>query len=123
MDKIDTHHHILPPKYVQGKSPTLEMRRTELMLEHSMEECLRHSKGMTLPEWSSELSLESMARNGVGYSILSLSTPAMSFVRDRAEATNLARDINEYAASLRDKYPRKFGFLQHSHLSMIWKPA
>ena len=51
-----------------------------------------------------------MARNGVGYSILSLSTPAMSFVRDRAEATNLARDINEYAASLRDKYPRKFGF-------------
>lgn len=63
-----------------------------------------------MPEWSSELSLQSMARNRVQCSILSLSAPAMSFVNDRAEAASLARNINVYAASLRDQNPGKFGF-------------
>ena len=63
-----------------------------------------------MPGWSSELSLDCMARNGVECSILSLSAPATSFMKDRAEAASVARKVNEYAASLRDQKPGKFGF-------------
>ena len=51
-----------------------------------------------------------MARNAIGTSILSVSAPALTIIKDKAEAASLAREINEYAASLRDEYPSKFGF-------------
>ena len=63
-----------------------------------------------MPEWSPSLSLEFMARNGIGTSILSLSAPAMTIIKDKAEAASLAREVNEYAASLRDQHPLRFGF-------------
>ena len=65
---------------------------------------------MKMPDWSSNSSLEFMTRHGIRTSILSLSAPAMTFVKDKAEAAALARHINEYAASLRDQYPARFGF-------------
>jgi len=67
-------------------------------------------KGMKMPEWSTQLSLDSMARSGVGVSILSISAPAVGFSKDKAEAASLARENNEYAASLRDQSPSQFGF-------------
>ena len=67
-------------------------------------------KGMKLPEWSTDLSLELMARHAISTTILSLSAPAMSFVKEKAEAAALCREVNEYAASVRDQHPTKFGF-------------
>ena len=51
-----------------------------------------------------------MARHGIGTTILSLSAPAVSIVKEKAEAASLAREINTYAAALRDQHPSKFGF-------------
>ena len=65
---------------------------------------------MKLPEWSPQLSLDFMTRNSIGTAILSLSAPAMSFIREQDKAVSLCREINEYAAALRDQNPTKFGF-------------
>lgn len=63
-----------------------------------------------MPAWSTELSLDFMDRNGIGITILSLSAPATAFVKDRAESASLCRQVNEYAASIRDQHPSRFGF-------------
>lgn len=65
---------------------------------------------MKLPPWSPELSLDLMSRNNTATTILSLSAPAVNFVREEAEAVSLCREINVYAAALRDARPSKFGF-------------
>ena len=67
-------------------------------------------KGLKPPEWSTHLSLEFMTRNNIGAAILSLSAPATEFMKDKKEAASLAREVNEYAASIRDRHPHKFGF-------------
>lgn len=63
-----------------------------------------------MPAWSTDLSLDFMNRNGIGTTILSLSAPATAFVRDRAESARLCREVNEYAASVRDQEASRFGF-------------
>ena len=112
MDRIDTHHHILPQHYAQGKFGWFPLH---LEFQNDDQAAVWKDtsgipKGLKLPEWSPELSLEFMARHAIGTSILSISAPATSIVKDKAEAASLAREINIYAASLRDKHPSKFGF-------------
>lgn len=51
-----------------------------------------------------------MNRNGIGATILSLSSPATLFLKDRAESASLCREVNEYVASIRDEQPSRFGF-------------
>ncbi len=46
MEKIDTHHHILPPKYVQGRRDMpLSICAVEVTTNHSMDECVWDSEG------------------------------------------------------------------------------
>ncbi|KAL8941749.1 MAG: hypothetical protein Q9211_001695 [Gyalolechia sp. 1 TL-2023] len=52
-----------------------------------------------------------MEENSISSAILSLSAPALTIIQDKAEAVDLAREINSYAASLRDQHPTRFGFL------------
>lgn len=68
------------------------------------------SQGFLGPDWSPDTSLEFMARNNIGTSILSCAIPCTVLVQDAAEIATLSRDINEYMASLRDQYPTQFGF-------------
>jgi 6-methylsalicylate decarboxylase len=90
---LDVHAHHLPPMY---------------------REALR-SAGMTLldggvpaPDWSPEAAIELMDQVGIAGSILSVSSPFVTSI-ERADAPRLCREINDYSATLRDKYPTRFG--------------
>jgi len=88
--RIDVHHHMLPPFY-------MELRRS-----------LREPGQM--PTWSPEKSLEDMERSGVSRAMLSLAVSGVTF--DAGEAgRSLARKSNDYGAQLVMDHPTKFGLL------------
>lgn len=91
-DRIDVHHHIVPPAFVE------EMARRGL----------DKVAGAPLPRWRPEDSIGLMDDNGIGTAITSLSAPGVYF-GDRAAAVALARSCNEFAAVMRERYPGRFG--------------
>ncbi|KAJ8068403.1 hypothetical protein OCU04_003963 [Sclerotinia nivalis] len=86
MEKIDTHHHMIPPVY----------------LEH-IKEKPKGPGGVLFPTWSPQISLDFMARN-------SISTSILSFAHTALDDCSLCQEINIYAHNLRVQYPTKFGF-------------
>ena len=91
-DRIDTHQHLIPPRYADWM----------------------HAKGIRpggvdLPDWSEKAALRFMDGHGVRTGVLSLSTPGVWF-GDDAEARRWAREVNEYAAELVTRRPDRFGF-------------
>lgn len=86
---IDVHHHLSPPDYV-----TRIGRRTPLQ--------------PLVTGWTPEASLAEMDRTGVQVSLLSITTPGLWF-GDVAEAREVARACNEYAAGLARQHPGRFG--------------
>ena len=91
--RIDVHHHILPPDYVETVG---DDRIGPLILS-----------GKT-PEWTPEMSIEAMDRNGIATSITSISAPGLWF-GDSDETRRLCRDCNDYADRLRRDFPGRFG--------------
>ena len=91
--RIDVHHHILPPDYVAAVG---DERIGPLILA-----------GRT-PEWTPQMSVEAMDRNGIATAVTSISAPGLWF-GDDAESVRLARMCNEYAASMRRDHPGRFG--------------
>src|SRR3954469_1099944 len=87
--RIDVHHHISPPLWVEalkkaGKSnPPVE-------------------------NWSVEKSLADMDKAGVATAMVSPTTPQVGFL-GKEEAARLARDSNEYAKKLMADHPGRFG--------------
>lgn len=68
-------------------------------------------KGMTAPlDWSEEIDEDFSASINVQTRILSVSTPGVSYISDPKESAVVAREMNEYCASLRDKDPISYGF-------------
>jgi predicted TIM-barrel fold metal-dependent hydrolase len=94
MPRIDTHHHLIPPDYRKALQKA----------------GLDEAGGRALPEWSPEASLQAMADLDVGTAILSVSTPGTTFLPKPADATALARDVNDYTAALAAAQPDRFGF-------------
>jgi 6-methylsalicylate decarboxylase len=94
MLRIDTHHHLIPPDYRKALQKA----------------GLTAAAGRVLPDWSPEASLQTMAELGVGTAILSVSTPGTAFLAGPADATALARDLNDYTAELAAAQPDRFGF-------------
>ncbi len=86
--RIDIHHHLLPPKYVA--------------------EMQKHVKGENPPPWTPARSIEDMDKNGIATSVTSLMQPQLTF-GDVALGRRLARESNEYAATLVRDYPGRFG--------------
>ena len=86
--RIDIHHHLLPPKYVA--------------------ELPQHIKGENPPPWSPARSLEDMDKNGIAISMTSLMQPQVWF-GDVALGRRLARESNDYAATLVRDYPGRYG--------------
>src|SRR5262245_65592496 len=76
--RIDTHHHIAPPKFID------EMRA--LLQPPTL-------------AWTIEKSLEDMDRAGVATSITSITTPGV-WIGDHAQGRRVARECNDYAARL-----------------------
>jgi len=77
--RVDTHHHVLPPMYLEA-----------------MEANGGEPTGYPMPSWSLEQSLSSMNKVGTSISILSLSVPGVAIAGTGIEARTLARDINDY---------------------------
>jgi predicted TIM-barrel fold metal-dependent hydrolase len=89
-NRIDVHHHVAPPRWV-----------AELA-----------SKNLATPDitgWSVARTLDDMEKAGVATSVLSVTTPAVSFAPPEV-AIRIARESNEWVAGLRRDYPGRFGF-------------
>ncbi|KAL3466890.1 hypothetical protein BJX64DRAFT_301331 [Aspergillus heterothallicus] len=91
--KIDTHHHFLPSVYTDA-----------------LEKAGGDPSGWPTPNWSPQASLNNMASNGIQKAILSLTAPGAAIAPDTESARTLARQVNEYAASLRQQHPKSFSF-------------
>ena len=94
MLRIDTHHHLIPPDYRKALQKA----------------GLDEAGGRVVPDWSPEASLQAMADLDVGTAILSVSTPGTAFLPSPADATALARDLNNYTAELAAAHADRFGF-------------
>ena len=94
MSRIDTHHHIIPPGYRKA------LRKAGI----------DEAGGRVLPDWSPEATLQTMAELDIATAIVSVSTPGTTFLPDAADAAVLARDLNDYSASLVASRPDRFGF-------------
>jgi 6-methylsalicylate decarboxylase len=94
MLRIDTHHHLIP----QGYRKALQNAGID------------EAGGRALPDWSADASLQTMAELDVGTAILSVSTPGTSFLSNPADATALARDLNDYTAEMVAAQSDRFGF-------------
>jgi predicted TIM-barrel fold metal-dependent hydrolase len=91
--RIDVHHHILPPEYVTTVG---DARIGPLILA-----------GRT-PQWTPQMSVEAMDRNGIATAVTSISAPGLWF-GDKKETRHLCRVCNEYAAAIRRDHPGRFG--------------
>jgi predicted TIM-barrel fold metal-dependent hydrolase len=89
--RIDTHVHLLPDEY------RAELERRSL-------------SQFPLPPWSRDLTEELMARHAIDAAVMSLSPPGVWF-GDAAEASELARLVNEHTADLVRSDPRRFAGL------------
>lgn len=88
-NRIDTHHHLFSPAYV-----------AELAKVNQAPPIVRN--------WSVAKTLEDMDKAGVATSILSPTTPQVSFT-DAANARRIARESNEWVARLSQDHPGRFG--------------
>lgn len=91
--RIDVHHHVVPPVY-----------REALQRVGSDAAGGRH-----LPDWSPQASLDLMDRNGISTAILSVTTPGVEPWPGQ-EGRDLARALNEHCAELVRDHPGRFGF-------------
>jgi predicted TIM-barrel fold metal-dependent hydrolase len=87
--RIDTHHHVFPPPYVAA----LAARTLDDQIATS---------------WSVARTLDDMDRAGVATSILSVTTPAVTFAAPDV-ARRVARDSNEWIAKLVADSKGRFG--------------
>jgi predicted TIM-barrel fold metal-dependent hydrolase len=85
--RIDVHHHILPPEYIAA---------------------IAARRNVPVPDWSPARSLEEIDRAGIGTAMLSLVQPGVWF-GDVAEGRRLARMANDYGARLVRDHPGRFG--------------
>ncbi len=86
--RIDIHHHIAPPSY---SAELKSMNR-----EHAA--------------WSIQATLDDMDKSGISTALTSLINPGMQAWAGNVPALRrIARESNEYAASLSQKYPGRFG--------------
>lgn len=87
--RIDVHHHVCPPNWVS-------------------ELASRNLASADIKNWSVARTLDDMEKAGVVTSILSVTTPAVSFAEPEL-ARRVARESNEWVAGLRRDYPGRFG--------------
>ncbi len=93
--RIDIHHHIVPPQYIAE----------EHVHKWLMSQTVNRQ---TIIEWTPEKAIEEMDRDGIATAVSSISVPGVWF-DDVDLGRRLAREWNEYAASLMHKFPGRFG--------------
>lgn len=88
-DRIDIHHHLFSPAYV-----------AELAKANQAAPIVKN--------WSIAKTLDDMDKAGVATAMLSVTTPQVSFA-DAQSAPRIARESNEWVASLNRNHPGRFG--------------
>lgn len=91
---IDVHHHFLPPFYKPLVKGWMDKFATGVA---------------AVLAWTPEASLAAMDEARVGRALLSISSPGVHF-GDDAQARDVARDCNDYAAALGKQHPGRFDF-------------
>ena len=91
--RVDVHHHTIPTVF----------------RDHLAARGIGEAGGREVPEWSADLSLGVMDRNGIATAVLSVSAPGVHF-GDDAAARDLARRCNDASAGLVAARPARFGF-------------
>ena len=89
--RIDVHHHIVPPEYVEALNSI----------------GITSSGRIPFPEWSPESTIEMMNRNGIATSYASISAPGV-YVGDNSFARDLARRCNDILARLVNDFAPRF---------------
>jgi 6-methylsalicylate decarboxylase len=93
--RIDTHHHIFPPKW----------------LAEERERILNDAQAVPreqLLAWSPATAIEAMDEAGIATAIVSISTPGVTF-GNVEQSRRLARICNEYGAEIARDYKGRFG--------------
>jgi len=90
---IDTHHHMLPDFFFEATN-----------------EKANPVGGLKPQAWSIEKSLAFMDEMEIDIAVTSISTPGIE-LHDRLAARKLARQCNDFAATLIAKHPSRFGAL------------
>ncbi|KAJ7769938.1 hypothetical protein B0H16DRAFT_1776901 [Mycena metata] len=95
--KIDVHTHYLTPAYVKALQKSGHVPGPD---------------GLPFtPDWNPEDHLAFMDRNGISKSILSCTGPGTHLIPgDDAFGREVTREVNEFAAELKRKFPTRFGF-------------
>lgn len=88
--RIDTQHHILPPRYVA---------------EVGAEAIGRTLVSGQSPDWTPEHSLAAMDRHGIETAVVSISAPGFPV----ADPVGLCRHCNDYAAEMIARHAGRFG--------------
>jgi 6-methylsalicylate decarboxylase len=97
MHRIDVHHHIVPPRYIEALGAARVFRQA----------------GRPNPPaagWTVQKSLEQMDANGIATAMASVSAPGTWF-GDVEQGRKLSRECNEYAAQVARDHPGRFGSL------------
>jgi predicted TIM-barrel fold metal-dependent hydrolase len=87
---IDTHHHLAPPRWI-----------ADVVIG-------RKTGQRPLADWTPAKAIEAMDSDGVATSITSISEPSVWF-GDNEAARRLARECNDYAATLATDHRGRFG--------------
>ncbi|KAK4446903.1 amidohydrolase family protein [Podospora aff. communis PSN243] len=90
---IDVHHHLIPPRF------------TELWFAN-----IEKARGLQLPPWTEQGTLDAIDAVGLGTAIISLGHPVHPYVSDPSQIGPVCREINDYTATFRDAHPDKIGF-------------
>ena len=88
-NRIDTHHHVFPPTYVTAAAKV-------------------NQAPPIVRNWSMTKTIDDMDAAGVATSIMSITTPQLSFT-DATSGPALARECNEWTAKLNSQYKGRFG--------------
>jgi predicted TIM-barrel fold metal-dependent hydrolase len=88
---IDVHFHLIPEFY---RDAVYEAGRGPAIGRY--------------PDWSPQLALDLMDKHGIALAITSLAQPGVSFL-PAGEAASFARRVNDCAAELIARHPRRFG--------------
>jgi 6-methylsalicylate decarboxylase len=91
-NRIDVHHHILPPVYTSALAKI----------------GITSAGGVPFPNWNAQQSIDVMDRNGIATAITSISSPGV-FFGDSDFSKNLAKRCNEFSANLIRNNQKRFG--------------
>jgi predicted TIM-barrel fold metal-dependent hydrolase len=94
-DRIDTHHHLFPPKWLKDHTNDIVAVAPGI-------------PPTAATEWTPQKSIDGMDKAGIAAAVLSIATPGVWF-GDVGEARDLVRHCNEYGARLIADHPGRFG--------------